>query len=199
MKIGIYAGAFDPIHEGHLEFAEEAILQADLDRIIIVAEKTPYRKKPFASWDHRQAMIERATEDLEKVDHDYNFANSLAHQHTMKDMIAVARKHYGKEVEFWFLVGSDIFEHIHKWEDLLNSEDYGGFVVAMKDNFTYSWLQEKLSELKDKRIALKVKVIEHQNKQASSSKIREEISESQSPTGLKSDVLLYCQQHQLYR
>ena len=52
MKIGIYAGTFDPIHLGHINFAISAVRTTDLDKVVIVAEKNPYRKKPFASWDN---------------------------------------------------------------------------------------------------------------------------------------------------
>jgi nicotinate-nucleotide adenylyltransferase len=46
MNIGIYAGTFDPVHDGHIAFAKAAISKANLDKVVIVAEKEPYRKKP---------------------------------------------------------------------------------------------------------------------------------------------------------
>jgi nicotinate-nucleotide adenylyltransferase len=45
MKIGIYAGTFDPIHNGHIEFAQAAIRDTELERVIVIAEKEPYRKE----------------------------------------------------------------------------------------------------------------------------------------------------------
>lgn len=199
MKIGIYAGTFDPIHEGHIAFAEGAIKQAGLERVVIVAEKSPYRKQPHASWDHRQAMIERATEDIASVDHDYQFANQLAHQHTMNNMLTVAKQHYGSDTEIWFLVGSDIFEHIARWEEVVGAEQYGGFVVALKHDHTNQWLKQKLESIKNGGLELTAIIISHQHGDTSSSEVRSSIAANQATAKVSKQVLGYIQMHQLYR
>ncbi|MCB9822916.1 nicotinate-nicotinamide nucleotide adenylyltransferase [Candidatus Nomurabacteria bacterium] len=198
MKIGIYAGTFDPIHDGHIGFAAEAIQSGSLDRVIIVAEKEPYRKKPEASWDHRQAMVERATESVQQVDHDYDFANQLAHKHTMRDMMTVAKKHYGANNEYWFLVGSDIFEHIHQWADILSDNEYGGFIVALRDDHNIDWLNRKLTLLNNKIPKKSLIILDSSHPRISSSLIRQKIKGHQSVDNIPSDVLGYAQEHQLY-
>lgn len=199
MKIGIYAGTFDPIHNGHIEFATTAIAQACLDRIIVVAEKDPYRKEPHASWDHRQAMIERATQSIEHVDHDYRFANELAHQHNMQDMLANARKHYGEAEEIWFLVGSDVFEHMGEWENISKNFSYGGFVVAFKEDHTNEWLNEKLYQLRNKGINIHVEVVHHKKSMVNSSDIRNSVGSQRELKDIDKTVAAYIQKHQLYR
>jgi len=198
MKIGIFAGTFDPIHNGHIAFAKAAVSQAELERVILVAEKDPYRKKPYASWDHRQAMIERATETIDQVDHSYEFANTLAHQHTMKDMIAIARAHYGTDHEFWFLVGSDIFEHMGRWHDILQTHQYGGFVVALRDNHTQQWLDEKITELAAEGITVHAVVVENPHPEVSSSVVRSAINAAKSTLDVSDAVYAYIQTHALY-
>ncbi len=199
MKIGIYAGTFDPIHEGHIEFAKAALTQAGFEKVIIVAEKEPYRKKPHASWDHRQAMIERAAEKIDNIDHNYEFANQLAHQHTMQDMLVVASKHYGKEHEVWFLVGSDIFEHLHEWRDIVHSSSYAGFVVAMKNDHTNEWLSQKIDQLKQQGFDLKAVVVNHKKSYASSSNVREAIKTNNQPPDEIPKVTSYIKDHELYQ
>ena len=197
MKIGIFPGTFDPVHEGHTAFAKTAIAAKHLDRVIMVAEKEPYRKKPFAAWDHRQAMIERATEQIEQVDHDYNFAATLAHQHTMKNMLQCARTHYGAEHEYWFLVGSDVFEHMHRWQEVLRAEEYGGFVVALRDDHTLEWLQQRYLRLPEPGSQLVT--IENQHPHTSSSAIRQAAREGAALQQVPSNVAEYIVQHQLYQ
>lgn len=199
MKVGIYAGTFDPVHDGHLAFAKTAIEQAGLERVILVAEKEPYRKKPHAAWDHRQAMLEHASQNLDQVDHDYHFAAELSRQHTMQNMLVVASKHYGSEHEFWFLVGSDIFEHMHRWEDTLAHYQYGGFVVALRDDHTGQWLEQKQAELEKHFPELKIILVENKQPHVSSSQIRHKISEAQFENlPLPETVLRYIQEHKLY-
>lgn len=198
MKIGIYAGTFDPVHDGHIAFAKQAIQQAGLDRVVLVAEKSPYRKKPEASWDHRQAMIERATDTIDAVDHDYAFANGLAQQHTMKNMLEVAERHYGRGTEVWFLVGSDIYEHMHQWHDLVSSDGYGGFVVALRDDHTHDWLEaqhQKLEKLGRRPHSI---VLESAHRRIRSSAIREKVSVGKTVESVDAKVNEYIQTHGLY-
>lgn len=198
MKIGIYAGTFDPIHTGHCAFAEAAIESTQLDRVIIVAEKKPYRKAPFTSWDHRQAMIERATEHVAAVDHDYQLASKLAHKHTMPDMLTIAQQHYGSEHAFWFLVGSDVFEHIHMWEGLTSAPTYGGFVIALRDGHTREWLKAHLQALSRKGITMTTSVIDSPQPHISSSAIRRDVAGGVEVTNLTAPVQDYILDHNLY-
>ncbi len=199
MKIGIYAGTFDPVHSGHLAFAKTALEQASLDRVILVAEKEPYRKQPHAAWDHRQAMLERATETVEKVDHDYQFAAELSRKHTMQNMLEAAHKHYGEETEVWFLAGSDLFEHMHRWEDTLAHYQYGGFMVALRDNHTKEWLEQKQTELQQHFPKLKIILVENKQPHVSSSFIRHHVAErTLENLPLPENVLAYIAKHHLY-
>lgn len=198
MKIGIFAGTFDPVHSGHIEFATKAVALGPLDKVIIVAEKNPYRKEPFASWDYRQSMIERATEDIDEADHDYEFSNQLAHQHTMQNMLVSARKHYGEDNEFWFLVGSDIFEHMKRWQDMVGQEEYGGFVVMLRDDHTRQWLDEKIDELKQAGKNIDIVLIDNDRPHISSRRIRDAISGGETPDQLDEKVTQYIEEHQLY-
>lgn len=196
MKIGIFPGTFDPVHEGHTAFAKKAIAAGHLDRIIMVAEKEPYRKKPFASWDHRQAMIERATEQIFQVDHDYKFAAALAHQHTMLNLLQLAKTHYGDNNGFWFLVGSDVFEHMHKWKDVIGAHEYGGFVVALRDDHTREWLQKRYVALP--KPGSQIIVVENHHPHTSSSAIRRAAYEGNELQQVPVNVAQYIAQHQLY-
>ncbi len=198
MKIGIFAGTFNPVHSGHIEFAKTAVKETSLDKVIIVAEKEPYRKKLTTSWNHRQAMIERATESIDQVDHDYQFASLLARQHTMKDMLTVAKHHYGDDNEYWFLVGSDIFEHIHLWHDFAKKHEYGGFVVALRSDHTLQWVEQQKQKLESSVGEIKMLIITNPKPHISSSKIRHLIANSEEPGDVSPEVLVYIQTHHLY-
>ena len=198
MNIGIYGGTFDPVHLGHINFAVTAVKMTDLDKVVIVAEKNPYRKKPFASWDHRQAMIERATEEIKEADHDYEFSNQLAHQHTMQDMLEVAKKHYGHDNQFWFLVGSDIFEHIGRWKDLAQQDEYGGFIVALRDDHTSAWLDERIKLAQEQGLNLNIQLIKNDHPHISSKLIRDQILANETVTKLSPEVYEYAVNHNLY-
>lgn len=58
MRIGVFGGTFDPIHNIHLFVAESARLMEGLDRVLFVpTNNVHYRSKPEAAPEHRCAMI----------------------------------------------------------------------------------------------------------------------------------------------
>ena len=62
-RIGIFAGAFDPVHVGHVAFALQALEQAGLDEVVFLPERRPRLQadRPEAEhYAHRVAMIRRA-------------------------------------------------------------------------------------------------------------------------------------------
>jgi nicotinic acid mononucleotide adenylyltransferase len=55
-KIGIYIGAFDPIHSGHLEFAQVALKTHELDKLYFLVEPTPRYRQGVKALHHRVNM-----------------------------------------------------------------------------------------------------------------------------------------------
>jgi nicotinate-nucleotide adenylyltransferase len=63
VKIGVFGGTFDPVHNIHLFVAESARLMENLDRVLFVpTNNVHYRTKPHAPAEHRCAMILGAIE-----------------------------------------------------------------------------------------------------------------------------------------
>ena len=61
MKLGIFGGTFDPVHNLHLFIAESARRLEDLDRVIFVpTNNVHYREKPAASAEQRYEMLKLA-------------------------------------------------------------------------------------------------------------------------------------------
>jgi nicotinate-nucleotide adenylyltransferase len=58
VRLGVFGGTFDPIHNIHLFVAESARLMEQLDRVLFVpTSNVHYRNKPNAAPEHRCAMI----------------------------------------------------------------------------------------------------------------------------------------------
>src|SRR6202034_3223049 len=67
-RIGIFSGAFDPVHAGHISFALEAIKSADLDSVVFLPERRPRQKPEVEHFGHRTAMITRAIKPHQKLE-----------------------------------------------------------------------------------------------------------------------------------
>ena len=63
-RLGIMGGTFDPIHDGHLVTAEEALHQFELDEVVFVPAGRPWMKanrKDIAGPEYRYEMVSIAT------------------------------------------------------------------------------------------------------------------------------------------
>lgn len=63
MRIGVFGGTFDPIHEGHLAAAKAAMECAHLDRVLFVpSAQPPHRGTALAPAEDRLAMTKLAVQ-----------------------------------------------------------------------------------------------------------------------------------------
>ena len=61
MKLGVFGGTFDPLHNIHLFVAESARISEKLDRVLFVpTHAVHYRNKPEAPVEDRSAMVRAA-------------------------------------------------------------------------------------------------------------------------------------------
>lgn len=57
MRIGIFGGTFDPIHNGHMKAAYEFIRQAKLDRLYVIPDRIPPHKE-IGKYDKPEYRLE---------------------------------------------------------------------------------------------------------------------------------------------
>ena len=67
MRIGIYGGAFNPVHKGHVKLAEEVKAKAHLDKIIIM----PSGQSPHKSSHSLMSLMWRVEGTSENTDTHY--------------------------------------------------------------------------------------------------------------------------------
>lgn len=68
-RVGLFGGTFDPIHNAHLEVAENALMQADLDEVILIPSKNPPHKnnQGLLDADVRYDMVKLSIKDHEDL------------------------------------------------------------------------------------------------------------------------------------
>ena len=71
MILGILGGSFDPVHNAHLNMADTALKEFDLDKIIFVpAYIPPHKLKLIASEKDRYNMLSEVIKDSNKYEID---------------------------------------------------------------------------------------------------------------------------------
>ena len=123
MRIGIYGGSFNPIHNGHIHLAEAAMKDFGLDRIYLVPSKiSPHRSSAeYASGEDRLEMLRLATADeknMEVSDFEIKTDRVSYTIYTVEHF----RSMFPND-ELCLLVGSDMLLSFEKWfrfEDILS-------------------------------------------------------------------------------
>ncbi|HLU46748.1 MAG TPA: nicotinate-nucleotide adenylyltransferase [Planctomycetota bacterium] len=117
MKLGVYGGTFDPIHEGHLAVARAAKEAHDLDRVLVVpAACPPHKRGAKASDSHRLAMVElalRGEKGLVPSDIEIRRGGTSYTVDTLRELGA---DHPGAEI--FLIVGGDSVVDLPLWRSV---------------------------------------------------------------------------------
>jgi nicotinate-nucleotide adenylyltransferase len=104
MAIGIFGGAFDPPHNGHVALARAAMERFGLDRLHVTVVVAPAHKQTVASAEHRLELARLAFAGLGTVEPE-------VHEYTVD-----ALESYGYEDPV-FVIGADELASFSTWKD----------------------------------------------------------------------------------
>ncbi|MCQ2548142.1 MAG: nicotinate-nucleotide adenylyltransferase [Clostridia bacterium] len=149
-KIGILGGSFDPIHNGHINIAVNALIKRNLDFVCFMpTKKNPFKAgKDQASDEDRLAMLKAAIGQNTSfciIDDELKDKNVSYTYNTMENL---SKNYVG--CHLYFIIGSDSLMSMEKWyrgEDLLKNFS---FIVALRPGQTYEELENKVNELVEK-------------------------------------------------
>ena len=107
MRIGIYGGAFNPVHKGHIKLAEEVKTKADLDKIIIMPSGLSPHKSSGSLIDssHRLQMCKLAFEGEDYIISDLEIKRE-GKSYTV-DTVTELKEIYPDD-ELYLIMGSDM-------------------------------------------------------------------------------------------
>jgi nicotinate-nucleotide adenylyltransferase len=137
-RLGIFGGAFDPIHFGHLICAEQLLEALGLDVVMLIpCSRQPHKpdRAPAASAGDRLAMARLATEGHARlVVSDMEIERGGA-SYTI-DTLRLLREALGRAVDFWLLMGLDAYLDLPTWKeaDRIAAECFFG--VAGRPGYT---------------------------------------------------------------
>ncbi len=117
MRIGIFGGTFNPIHNGHIELAQYCRRELGLDKIIIMPTFTPPHKlsPDLASSEHRLKMCEIATAELDGFEVSDLEVVRGGKSYTFETLISL--KEIYPNDELFFITGADMFLTLAAWKN----------------------------------------------------------------------------------
>jgi len=193
MRIGLFGGTFNPIHNGHLQIAEKVLSRLKLDRVFFIPTGTPAHKPNhnMASKDHRRNMIALALKghahfalcDIEIKRRGISYT---------VDTISSLKQIYPHD-SFFFIIGTDAFLKLPEWKDPERLLALCPFAVVPRLGTPFS----SLLPLQD---SMNVTFVRMRQMSVSASEIRARIREKKSvDTLLPKIVLSYIIREGIYR
>lgn len=143
-------GTFDPIHNGHLVAAEEALVQFGLAKVIFVPAGLPPHKDGRKSLDpvERYLMCVIATASNPDFEVSKVEVERPGPSYTV-DTIRHFTEVLGDEVELFFITGADALLEIFTWKDDDRIAGMCRFIAASRPGYSLKRFEEELCAGKD--------------------------------------------------
>ncbi len=191
-KIGIFSGTFDPVHDGHVQFALDALKNNKLDRVFFMVERNPRRKQGVRAFEHRQAMVQLAISDEDQLGSIIMDQNRF----TPHETLPLLKQRFG-DVQLVLLAGDDMLSHMNEWphiEELIRNVT---FVFGVRGN--QSVAEELIKTIQStKGVKFRASFIQSPHINVSSSRIRSQIKNHEIPSYIDDKVASYITDEGLY-
>ncbi len=172
-RIGVFGGSFNPVHNEHIKIAKNAIVELNLDKLIIMPANIPPHKKSanLASSLDRLNMLKLAFENEPRVEiSDYEIlAEGVSY--TFKTLEHV--KSVFKDSEIFFLVGTDMLEDFPSWKNPEQILKLAKLFVTRREGEN---IEQALAVFEEKFSKENAIISNFEGKKVSSTAIREKIA-----------------------
>ncbi|SDK74536.1 nicotinate-nucleotide adenylyltransferase [Maridesulfovibrio ferrireducens] len=117
MKIGLFGGSFNPVHNTHIDVASAVMKRLGLDQVLFVPAGNPYHKKcgTMLPAELRFELIQRAVDGLDNFDVCDIDMSSTGPTYTVQTLKEALKRY--PEDELYFLMGQDAFNSLPGWKD----------------------------------------------------------------------------------
>lgn len=189
MRVGLYGGCFNPVHQGHLAAARGAMRALALDRVLFIPSGTPPLKGAggLAHGAHRLAMLDAALAEEQAMDASAVEIERQGPSFTV-DTVIDLRTNYPAGTELFFLLGDDCIERLPRWKGIDRLHAMLRFAILPRLAKPPQIADERLIWLDLPHVAV------------SSTQIRAMLASGERPTAklMPAAVMHYIAQHKLY-
>ncbi len=187
MKIALFGGRFDPVHNGHIAVAKEILKLQIADQVWLLPDAAHQWNPIVASSADRVEMLKLAIKNEKNLKVNLTAIDLGGSTETIKVLHALKNKY---DHEFVFVGGSDQLPSLHKWTHWEQLEKELPFIIVNRKNYPIQHNFTNVQVIND---------IDYEPLEDSSTRIRSLLSHHQSIKGLVNpEVEEYIAQKKLY-
>ena len=211
LNVGLFGGAFDPVHNGHLHVANACLTKLTLDKMVIMPTGESAFRKPLSPAYHRIQMLKRAfsSKIFEIDDFEINSAIKKQPSYTVSALKYLRAK---SSTRLFLILGADTFSNFHKWYQFADIIDLCHIIIINRNQSEIGRadLDNKLNKLikqyatdslKDLQNVFSGKIffLNIQPIEVSSTEIKNKILQNKSvSTSVPIEVAKYIKENKLY-
>lgn len=184
-KTGIFGGAFDPVHNGHVHLAREAISQLKLRRLLIIPTyESPHKNTKLLPFEQRAEMCRLA---FSGIGEGYTHGNCKIEISNIEqkmggisytiNTLRELKKLYPNE-RFYLIIGGDMLFSFTKWYKYESILKESTVCAAARGGDNFADMLEFANEVG------RIKVMPTEVVDISSTEIRERLKKNESVSGL---------------
>ncbi|HEY3171591.1 MAG TPA: nicotinate (nicotinamide) nucleotide adenylyltransferase [Thermoanaerobaculia bacterium] len=195
MRIGIFGGTFDPVHEGHVNPVARAAERFELARVIwIPARLSPLKGAPPTDARHRVAMVALAISGRRDWTLSFDELDREPPSYTVDTLRAMSAQFLRDEL--WLLMGTDALSGFGRWKDPEEIVRLARIAAFHREPF----VGDRLRVPKVAGLENRLEVFDGGSFNISSTDLRVGLARGQSPAGrVPEPVAEYITKHRLYR
>lgn len=146
MRIGIYGGSFNPIHNGHVFMAKCAIRTLKLDKLLIIPVGIPsHRENILVDGKIRMKMCKEAFKNEKKIEVlDIEIKNKEL-CYTYDTLLKIMELY--KNAEIYEIVGGDSAENFRSWKNYKEILKLSRVVIFKRKGYKNTLPKEEVIEI----------------------------------------------------
>lgn len=207
MRIALFGGTFDPVHNGHLAVARAARQRLGLDAVHFIPADLPPHKldQAITAYQHRFAMLDLALADepgfLPSRIEELPEGGTPAPNFTI-DTVRRFKEQTGEGAEIFLILGIDTFLQLATWRQPAELARESEFIVVSRPGFDMTALDTFLTKLGTMNIAIergRLHLLEDVRVDVSATALRQAARQGEPLDAMvPAEVAAYIREHRLY-
>jgi nicotinate-nucleotide adenylyltransferase len=189
-RVVVFAGVFDPVHEGHISAANDALHYGS--EVVFLPERVPQHKHQATGYKHRLEMLEIATKQQKNI----SVLDYPDEKQFIENTFLWLNAKYPDRSFVW-LIGSDVLPQISSWPGSEKLHDLGVKDILVFARGDDDFMDLEIKEIGGAKVIYKFRKRRMQNhRNLSSTYILDDLQHRQS--ALPDGVYDYIKQNNLY-